>query len=99
MKKPEKKIKITNKSMLHHNFISNNNVALETFLTWIKEAVPHNAENVRIELSSEDDYDWEGGIVSSTPQLNIAWTETIDNDAYDKQMIKYEKWMKKQNDK
>lgn len=90
MKKPQKKIEVSDQRSYPFTYISNK-VFFDVFLDWVRDVVPRNATDVTISL--ENEYD-EGNDFS---YIVIGWKELIDNINYDKQMKKYKKYLEKQS--
>lgn len=83
--KPSKKIIIKATASYHFNFVSKK-VSWNGFLDWVSENIPHNAQDVTIELM-EHKYVADGDEV----WLEFSWDKKIKNKHYDKQLKKYKK--------
>lgn len=86
--KPKKRITIRNSATYDFNWVSKK-VSLAVFQAWCKDTIPANAKDVTLELVEDWEYD------SCFTYLRLEWEETVKNDQYDKQLIKYEKKLKK----
>lgn len=86
--KPTKKILVKNYANYDFDWVSKK-VSLQGFISWCKEKVPPDAEDVTLELMEDWNYD------SSLTYLQIAWIESHPNKAYAKQLKSYEKALAK----
>jgi hypothetical protein len=89
--KPNRKIYITNSKTFYFDHVSNK-VSLDFFLSWVKESLPKGSSDVTISL--DEDYEYETGEHLSS-YLSLSWKEKIINTSYDKDLIKYQKKLKK----
>lgn len=94
-KKPTKKIEVRKSTLFPFDYVSKK-VSLSYFLNWVKENLPKGSKDITLELAEE--WCYEDCITS----LEVGWTEVQENTSYEKDMVKYEKKLKKwkkQNEK
>lgn len=89
--KPEKpKNKIIQKQYATFNFDwVSKKVHIDTFLDWVKEAIPSGAKDVTLELKEDWEYD------DCLTSLELAWEEVVTNINYEREYKRYQSKLKK----
>lgn len=66
-------------------------LSLDKLQSFIEKHVPSSAKDVNLRLSKDEDFDWDGNLVSCYPLLEVIWKEKVEDPNYDRKLNRYNK--------